>query len=214
MKQLVLTLVLLTFSMLAFGQSKPTIDPLKSYTKCKLPGDLKVMEVTRSKSQTKFRTVKTANGEEKVSVVNGYRVMFSYNDLFYYFANVKIEQSDPAKYVQDKETVVSSLKYFANAKQATGMTFADKAELNGFEHYGIDRDQIDVGGQVGSHVLFDDPHHLVITIYFLNQDDKNVFRATVGGGRRFHNIEEYRLLRDAFLNNYSECLRKIAVTQP
>jgi hypothetical protein len=80
--------------------------------------------------------------------------------------------------------------------------------LNGFEHYGIDRDKIDVGGQVGIHVLFYDRDHLVITIYILNQ-----YRTELSK-RRFTNIEEYRTLRDEFLDRYSSCLKAIADSQP
>jgi hypothetical protein len=209
--------LVVTFSSIAFSQTKATTDPLKAYTKCKVPGDLEIKEVSRyPKSADKFRNVKTSNGAEKVSVADGYRVMFAYKDLFYYYANVKIEQSVPADYLRDKETVISSLKYFATAREATGMTFSEKSSLNGFEHYGIDRDRIDVGGQVGNHVLFYDPHQLIVTIYFLNQDDKNsLARAIVGGGeRKFHNMDEYRTLRDDFLSKYSECLAKVAAAQP
>lgn len=209
--------VLISVSSLVFSQTKATSDPLKPYTKCKVPGDLEIREVSRyPKSADKFRNVKTSKGAEKVSVADGYRVMFSYKGLYYYYANVKIEQSVPADYLQDKETIISSLRYFATAKEATGMIFSDKSPLNGFEHYGIDRDRIDVGGQVGNHVLFYDAHQLVITIYFLNQDDKNnLARAVLGGGeRKFHNMDEYRSLRDDFLTKYSECLAKVAAAQP
>jgi len=208
---------LLTFSSIGFSQTKATSDPLKAYTKCKVPDDLEIKEVSRyPKSADKFRKVKTANGAEKVSVADGYRVMFAYKGLYYYYANVKIEQSVPADYLRDKETIISSLKYFATAKEATEMILSEKSSLNGFEHHGLDRDRIDVGGQVGTHVLFYDPHQLVITIYFLNQDDKNgLARAIVGGGeRKFHNTNEYRSLRDDFLANYSECLARVAATQP
>src|SRR5512132_3948878 len=209
--------VLISVSSLVFSQTKATGDPLKPYTKCTVPGDLEIREVSRyPKSADKFRNVKTSKAAEKVSVADGYRVMFSYKGLYYYYANVKIEQSVPADYLQDKETIISSLKYFATAKEATGMIFSDKSPLNDFEHYGIDRDRIDVGGQVGNHVLFYDPHQLVITIYFLNQDDKNnLARAILGGGeRKFHNLDEYRSLRDDFLTKYSECLAKVAAAQP
>lgn len=208
-------LVLCALSSTVFAQTKPSNDPLKPHTKCKYPGGPRIVEVNRrGKSDRKYREVKTANGAEKVSVVDGYRVMFSYEGLPYYFANVKIEQSDSTSYQQDKERIISSLKYFATAKEATPIIFADKSELNGFEHYGIDRDRIDVGGQVGDHVLFDDKQHLVITIYFLNQDDKNVLAASTGADRKFHNIEEYRTLRDDFLNGYSKCLSEVAQSQP
>ena len=196
------------------GQSKSDPDPLKPYTTCKLPGDLKVKEVyRRPKSMEKYREVTTAKGKERVSVLDGYRVMFAYKDLFYFFANVKIEQSDPASYLQDKERVVNQLKNDSSTKQATGIVYTDKAMLNGFEHYGTDRDKIDVGGTMGIHVLFYDPGHLIITIYLLNQDDKNKTSVLLGGPRRFHNIDQYRKLKDDFLNHYSECLKGIADAQ-
>jgi len=196
------------------AQSPSKADPLKPYTTCKLPGDLKVKEVTRRpKSMEKYREVTTTKGNERVSVLDGYRVMFAYKDVLYYYANVKIEQSDSANYLQDKEKVISELKYDSPTKPAaTGIIYTGRTMLNGFEHYGFDRDRIDVGGTMGVHVLFYDAGHLIITIYLLNQDDKNVFRAQFGR-RRFTNIEEYRTLKDDFLNHYSECLKGVADAQ-
>jgi hypothetical protein len=195
------------------GQTAGQSDLLKHYTTCKLPGDLKVKEVTRRGKGEPFRQVKTANGNEKVSVTDGYRVMLAYSDVLYFFANVKIEQSDPDKYVDDKQKVVGELKYFSSTKQATGIIYSDKTTLNGFEHYGIDRDKIDVGGTVGTHVLFYDRQHLIITVYILNQDDRNLFRRGFGS-RRFNDIREYNIVKDDFLNRYSACLRDIAAAQP
>ncbi|MGH9927739.1 MAG: hypothetical protein ACREA9_00785 [Pyrinomonadaceae bacterium] len=197
----------------ASGQSKSNPDPLKPYTTCKLVGDLKVKEVSRRpKAMDKYREVTTAKGAERVSVMDGYRVMFAYSDVLYYFANVKIEQSDAASYLEDKEKVINQLKNYSTIKQAPGVIYTDKTMLNGLEHYGSDLDRIDFGGSVGIHVLFYDRDHLIITIYILNQDDKNLFRSQFGK-RRFANIEQYRTLKDDFLNHYSECLNEIAAAQ-
>ena len=183
------------------SQSKDDSDPLKPYTTCELGGDLKVKEITRRKSADKFRELKTDRGEERVSVVDGYRVMFGYADVRYFFANVKIEQSDAGSYAQDKERVINGLKHSASTERATKIQATEKKVLNGFEHHGLDRDVIDVGGLVGTHVLFDDTKHLIITIYILNQEKKK---------RRFNDIEEYYTLKTDFLNRYSECLRAVA----
>jgi hypothetical protein len=70
-----------------------------------------------------------------------------------------------------------------------------------------------VGGVIGVHVLFDEPRHLIITIYLLNQD-------TGKGGflfknkRRFEDINQYRDLRDDFLGRYTACLRTVAEGKP
>ena len=214
-RQLLVTLVIpiLAWSINVAAQSPSKADPLKPYTTCKLPGDLKTKEVTRRPKGENYRYVKTGKGREKVSVADGYRVMFAYSDVLYYFANVKIEQSDPASSLEDKAKVIDELKYDSSTKQATGIVYMDKTMLNGFEHYGIDRDKIDVGGQVGIHVLFYDRVHLIITIYILNQDDKNILRSQYGY-RRFINIEQYNTLKDDFLNHYSACLKDIAAAQP
>jgi hypothetical protein len=184
------------------NQSKNNNDPLKPYTTCKSEGDLEVRDISRgSKSAPKYREVTTAKGEHRVSVIDGYRVMFGYKDVSYYYANVKIEQSDPQSYAQDKGIVIDELKHLTSSDQASKILFADKAMLNGFEHYGIDRDAIDVGGVISIHVLFYEADNLIITIYFLNQEKKK---------RRFNNVEEYRTLRDSFLNRYTECLKAAA----
>jgi hypothetical protein len=197
------------------AQSKSDADSLKVYTRCKLKGDLRAKQVERRPKSTKnYRDVVTANGNETVSVVDGYRVMFGYKDLLYYFVNVKIEQSEPSSYARDKEKVVNELKYLASTKQATGNTFSDKTTLNGFEHYGLDRDKLDVGITLGTHLLLYDHDHLIITVYFLNQDDKGLLGSMMGNGRRFRNLDEYHKLKDDFLNRYSECLKGIADTGP
>ena len=207
-------LIWLALSIDVPAQSKVKSDPLKPFTTCKLEGGLKVKQVDRKpKTAEKYREVATDKGQQRVSVLDGYRVMFGYNDLLYFFANVKIEQSAAQSYSEDKEAIIQSLKHLTSTKQATRVIYADKTDLNGFEHYGADRDVIDVGGVIGTHVLFYEPRHLVITIYVLNQD-------TAKGGlifknnRRFNNINEYRVLRDDFLSHYTECLKRIAETTP
>ena len=205
-------LVALSAALGLHAQSKTKPDPLKPYTACELPGDLKIKEVNRWSSKDKYREVTTDKGTERVSVLDGYRVMFAYQDLLYYFANVKIELSDPLSYEGDKQKIIADLKHSAATERASKAMYSDKTILNGFEHYGIDRDAIDVGGTIGIHVLFYDPNHLVVTIYLLNQDDKNRYRSLFGK-RRFHNIDEYRALRDDFLNHFSECLKRVADAQ-
>ena len=204
---LLITIIVLPATTLA-AQSKNNTDPLAPYTTCGVGGGLEIKLVTRRpKSTEKNREVKTAKGEEKVSVVDGYRVMFGYKGVRYYFANIKIEQSDSQSYAQDKEAVINQLIHYSSTKQATKILYTEKVLLNGFEHYGIDRDVIDVGGQVGIHVIFHDSAHLIITIYFLNQEKESIFLIKK---RRYNNIEEYQVIKDDFLNRYTECLKGIA----
>jgi len=83
-------------TILLASQSKDDSDPLKPYTTCEMGGDLKVKDITRRpKSAGKYREVTTDRGNERVSVVNGYRVMFGYEDVRYYF--VKLRGREPLK---------------------------------------------------------------------------------------------------------------------
>lgn len=201
----VVAIVLSTFSLVAFAQDSKT-DPLKPFTQCKADGGMKIKEVTRLPAKAdRFRKVETEKGMEKVSVLDGYRVMFAFPDLTYYYANVKIEQSAADSYEQDKAILINQLKFYTSTKQATKMIFSDRTSLNGFEHYGLDRDKIDVGGVMGTHVLFYGSNQLVVTIYFLNQS-----KAIFLNNRRFETVEQYGELRDQFLNSYSQCLKSIA----
>jgi hypothetical protein len=194
-----------TCGVIAFAQAQKS-DPLKPYTKCKAEGGMKAREIDRLPAKTdRFREVTTEKGKQKVSLLDGYRVMFAFPDLPYYFANVKIEESAADSYEQDKQIIIDQLKYFTTVKEATAMIFSDKTSLNGFDHYGLDRDKIDVGGVIGTHVLFYDSDYLVVTINFLNQS-----KAVFLNNRRFETIEEYGEIRDKFLNSYSQCLKTVA----
>lgn len=55
------------------------------------------------------------------------------------------------------------------------------------------------GGPIGTYVLFDDSRRMIVTVYFLNQRP---------GRRRFKTIEEYRTLRDRFLDDYTTCMAR------
>src|SRR5260370_1351863 len=172
---------------------------LKPYLSCKFEDDLQIVAATRRpKSAEKFRLAETASGDKRVSVLDGYRVMLAYPATPYYFANVKVEQSNEKDYPNDKEIVRSQLQYSAETEQATKIIYQDKTLFNGYEGYGIDRDVIDVGGVIGTHVLFSAADHVIITIYFLNQGSEN---------RKFQNIEEYRASKEKFLDRYTRCLK-------
>lgn len=201
-------------SMVVAARPSGAADPLKPFAKCELGSGYKISERTRYvKTARMHREIQTARGREKVSVVDGYHVAFRFSNLSYNYASVKIEQSDAALYFQNKDPHISSLKYLSASDQATPIVFTDKSMLNGFEHYGIDRDRIDVGEVVGTHVLFSDRLHLTVTIYFLNQINRRPQQG-ISGDRRFDSIAEYQPLRDEFLTDYSKCLANVAAVQP
>lgn len=169
-------------------------DSLKRYTSCRFNDGLKIVETDRLPKGVTHRTVNTLDGEKKVSLADGYRVMVAY-PWTHFFANIKAEKSDPASYAADKQAVVETLKW-AQANIKNPETAEPVAvSYNGFEGYSINRTNVE-GGTIGITVLFSDAEQHIITVYFLNQKR-----------RKFQTIEEWRALRENFLNNYTRCVR-------
>ena len=171
---------------------------LKSYLSCKFDDGLKIVDTARHRQGTspdKFRTVKVDGVEEKVSVVDGYRVMVVYPKT-HFFANIKAEQSNPPDYAKDKEILIKQLQWFtATSKELEAEP--TKVTYPGLEGYGLNKRVIS-GNTLGIYVLFSDANQQVLTVYFLNQPPEK---------RKFQTIEEYRTLRDRFLAKYTSCIQ-------
>jgi hypothetical protein len=169
----------------------------KPFLQCAFDDELKITRTDRWPRGETFRPIATSTGQQKVSVIDGYRAIFAYPETV--FVNLKVEQSDNASYENDKKLVIDSLKFFTNAPQsATKINFRDNLNFNGFSGCGLDRDVIDVGNVMGTYVLFSDSDKKIITAYFLNQGKKK---------RYFNSVAEYQKLRDKFLQQYTSCVR-------
>ncbi len=139
------------------------------------------------------REVDTDSGPRQIDLEAGMRVMFAYPETDF-FANVKAESLPAANYPRLKRYLLDDFRHLANGNKVnTAMHFP----LNGFEIHGLDREKLE-GSVLGIYLLFDDPAHVVTTIYLLNQEPKD---------RKFQTIAEYAALRDRFLASYTACIR-------
>lgn len=138
-----------------------------------------------------FRPVFFSDGTaDSVSVREGHRVMYAFQDAGYYFANVKIERSDFAVYPRDKEVILRQLRSIDDGVQGDSV-------LNGMEVHWNEADSLDLGGTVGIYTIFLDRDHVVVTAYLLNQGKTH---------RRFGTMAEYRAVRDRFLDGLTRCV--------
>jgi hypothetical protein len=172
---------------------------LKPYLSCKFDDGLKIVETSRHRqwnSPDKFRSIKINGVEDRVSVIDGYRIMLAYPDT-YFFANVKAEQSDPQSYAKDKEKLIREMQWLTSTSKEMETAEPVKITSHGFEGYALNRKTI-LGNTLGMYVLFSDVNQQVLTIYFLNQPAEK---------RKFQTIEEYRALRDRFLDKYTACIQ-------
>jgi hypothetical protein len=152
--------------------------------------------VDRLPKDIKSRTVETSKGEKEVSLADGYRVMVAYNDKRDWFANIKAEKSFDAEYELDKAAVIENLKWAASTTDELESPEPVKVSINGHEGYGTSKHELK-GNMLGIYVFFSDANRTITTIYFINQNAKR---------KRYQSIEEWRTIRDGFLNTYTTCI--------
>src|SRR5882762_4140184 len=139
----------------------------------------------RPSTAAPWRDVSAGGRTWRVSVVEGYRVMYSYPRT-YAFANLKAERSDPSKYAEDKQVVMRSLAELASADGNT--------ELAGFSNQRFSGQTVtkkELGGStLGITQIFSDEDRVIVTISFLNQAPQN---------RSFQTYQEFVSLRNDFV---------------
>ena len=192
----ILATTLLLIAGNATAQTISRDESLKPYTTCEFEDGLKIVQVDRLPKDVTFRKENTSSGEKQISLADGYRVMVAYVKTDF-FANIKAEKSDPTKYATDKDTAIEALKWAASTSKEMESQDPIKVSYNGFDGYAINRKSI-MGNTLGITLLFSDPNQHIVTIYFLNQSPKK---------RKFQTIEEWRTLRDNFLNRYTACVK-------
>jgi hypothetical protein len=172
-------------------------DPLKPYASCAFDDGLEVRKSERLSSDEIYsRGVQTADGEKEVTRVAGYRMLLAYPKTDP-FANVRPEKSREDAYAQDKRNVIDELKYMISTGKEMETQEPIRAAYNGFESYGLNRRTLEVGSTVGVYALFNDADRTITTVYFFNAKPKK---------RKFQTVEEWRTLKEHFLDNYTRCV--------
>jgi hypothetical protein len=164
------------------------------YVGCHAAGGPAVVQVAALEPGETTRSLPLVNGNYALSMLDGRRVMFAYPKEDYY-ANVKVEILPAQGYADSKAALIGNFEYVLGGGD-NERNYKLKPKLNGFDIQGLDRTKRE-GGVLGLYLLFDDPTHTVVTIYFLNQEPP----------KRFKTMEEYAVLRDQFLDGYTSCVR-------
>jgi hypothetical protein len=170
--------------------------PLRPYLLCGTGGGLEVFAMNgQSNPSPAYRLVSRGDQADTISVIEGHRVLFAYAGLDYFFANVKIEASHPAKYASDKTNLIRSLGRIAKIDSGRS-TLRKKETLHGVEIHGLYANKIDAGGTVAIDNFFLDNPKIVVSVYYLNQGKKQ---------RRFQDIAEFQLVRKDFVERWTAC---------
>lgn len=141
-----------------------------------------------------WREVNSGGKSQRVSVVDGYRVMYSYPRTFP-FARLKAERSDPARYRDDKKIVTLNLLEMEKAdSHLTLVNFS----AHGYSGQTLTKKEM-AGTTLGMTQIFSDEDAVIVTIFFLNQLPEY---------RKFKTYQEFISLRDGFVRGYIECVAK------
>lgn len=171
---------------------------LKAYTVCSFDDGLQISRVDRiAKNKLQELGREVAKEDYKgISRTDSYRVMVDYRKPDF-FANIRPDRAVPEKYEQDKKVLIQWINYLGILADPKA-DVAQKIYINDFETYSVNKMAIQ-GDQIGATVFFDDENSFVVSVYFLNQ--RSQFR-------NFQTIEEWKVLRERFLNAYTGCVRE------
>ena len=172
-------------------------DSLEPYTLCKFSEGLSVVSAVRFPSDVASRPVKTLSGRKDVSIMDGYRILFSYpgTDIF---ANVKFEMLQPLGYQSDKKSIIEGMELLASSAKGVKDLLEHREYLE-YEVYALNNRTISGSGPISMYTLFNDTESMVVTVYFLNQKAER---------RKFQSYEEYLELRDRFLDELMSCAQE------
>jgi hypothetical protein len=195
--------ILLILPSLLVGQSaqnasaKP--EPLDAYLSCRYGAGLSVVSALRMQGEgLRYRDVPTADGKKKVSTIDGYQLMLSQGEPSY-FANMKIEKSDPRQYASDKDVVIKSLEYAMRAMPPGLKPVWDHVPYNGFDVYSVTDTTMGGNGPNSMYVLFRDSTQTIVTIYFPGQKLEH---------RHFGTIQEHDAIVDKMIEDLTTCANR------
>ena len=193
---------LLALSLLATSASAQLLSPsqqpsrLVPYTTCTFSGGLTVTSVDRAPNLPMIRSVETASGTKRVSVADGYRIMLAFPNTDP-FVNLKVEVSVSGQYASDKRAVLEQMETMAAGARGVTMK-VERSVINGVEVAALNNPTLEASG-LSFYSLFDDRREMIVTAYILNQRPER---------RAFRDMASYQRLRDAFVQEYVQCMSK------
>lgn len=201
-------------------------EPYRQFVPADLPGGLQLVELKKRCEQCSpwreinFYSLTEPARAERVTVLDGYQSMYAFPGM-HYFANVKVERSDLGHYESDRDIVERALRHECKRKQTQVENYlaenpAARAKLETRRMPGQDYVEFESGVRAGidfmsctenvigllsstiSQVqIFVPSRRLMVTAYLPQQEKMN-----------FKTIEEFRVLRDRFIEGYIDFLRK------
>ena len=166
-------------------------DNLRQYVDCNLGAKVSVEE-SDERAQSFVRSVNTAEGSKDIVVRHGFSLHIAYVGTP--FVNFKAERL--ASFDSARRSLIQNLSLLTAGNREMEGNAPRRSSLNGFDIYAINRTTL-TGGVQSVYLLFRDADQTVVTLYILN---------TPPEAPQFSTIQQYRVLRDRFVQRYTACV--------
>ena len=181
---------MLAMSAFSYSQAKN----LAEYQPCQVSG-LKIVQTDRLPARPMTRTVKTAEGEKPITMVDGWRILYLLLPAEP-MLNLKFEKLSATNWDEQKRWLIDSLRELAkddsNAHEVREKTFGE------IHSYTMTRKALQ-GGVLSISELFNDSRHDAMTVYYLNDEPAE---------RQFQSLQEFETLRNRILDELGRCMDK------
>jgi len=155
-------------------------------------------ETIRWPARSDHRLVPTAQGERRISVADGYRVILLTGPRAP-FVNLKIEKSSPGQFAADREGVLAQMQALSDRRLPPAKALQISMR-DGVEIFALDQPSINVRGPISFYTLLVARADLIATAHVLNQTPDV---------RTFSTMAEYEVLRERFIDELVLCLKEV-----
>jgi hypothetical protein len=144
-----------------------------------------------------FRVVKTAKGDEEITVIDNYRIAY-HNAKEATTVSVKIEKSAADGYAVDQEIIRDNLLYIVQYTRNLSYQQPDSLNFNGTNVYGYTKSKVDSSSFIGSYLFFPGDDYTVYVNFHLGKENPAAYSS----------LDQFISQRDQFLRKYIEQLKK------
>lgn len=170
-------------------------DPLRPLLTCIEQGPFRALDRDRLPEQVTSRQVRLPDGERRVSLLDGYRVILV-TPQGEPFVNLKVERSIRELAEADRAVVLDQMRAFAERKPAGSAPMRDERRGR-VRLLGLDQPSLAATGPLGLYMLLVEDADLIVTAYVLNQTPAR---------RAFDSLEGYEALRELAMRHILGCL--------
>jgi hypothetical protein len=163
-----------------------------------LADGLAVLQSNRRACSTGSRPIELSTGPAEISVRDGYRIMYGYPGSGF-FANVKVELSDPERFLVDERLARQQIWEIAQ-----GCDCAYEVREHEGVNYSVLFHRNFGAGVLAMGVMSFPAEHTLVTAYLLDQEP---------GHRAFESIEEFRVLAERFFPNFIHATRTETIAE-